>query len=125
MVWNEFTGSIRVLLANKFVFKPFWDFQNKKITEEQWQESFNKANAFAHQALGRKNTEAVLSVIFSRLYMLRNQLLHGGATWNSDVNRDQIRDAVNFLAKFVPAIIEIMMDSANEVWGEACFPVIK
>lgn len=124
LVWNEFTGSIRVLLANKFVYKPFWDFQNQKLTEEEWQKRFKKDNAFAHQALGRKNTEAVLSVIFSRLYTLRNQLVHGGATWNSSTNRDQIRDGVNFLAKFVPSIIEIMMDNGNQVWGEPCYPVI-
>jgi hypothetical protein len=29
-VWTEFTSSIRVLLANKFVFQPFWDFHNNK-----------------------------------------------------------------------------------------------
>jgi len=52
-------------------------------------------------------------------------MLHGGATWNSSVNVDQKRDAVNFLGKFVPVIIEIMMDNANELWGSANYPVIK
>jgi hypothetical protein len=75
--------------------------------------------------LGNKNTEAVFSVIFSRLYTLRNQLLHGGSTWNSATNREQFRDAVNFLAKFIPAIIEIMMASADVIWGNACFPVVE
>ena len=124
LVWSEFTGSIRVLLANKFVFQPFWDFQNQKKTEEQWLEDFKKASAFANKALGHKNTPAVLSVIFSRLYTLRNQTMHGGATWNSAVNREQMRDAVSFLSKFVPFIIKIMMDNANNVWGEPCYPVV-
>jgi hypothetical protein len=30
LVWKEFTSSIRVLLSNKFVFQPFWDFHNQK-----------------------------------------------------------------------------------------------
>lgn len=34
----------------------------------------------------------ILSILFDRLYVLRNQLVHRGATWNSDVNRDQVRD---------------------------------
>lgn len=51
--------------------------------------------------------------------------MHGGATWNSAVNRDQMRDAVTFMSKFVPSIIKIMMDSSNELWGEPCFPVIE
>jgi hypothetical protein len=125
LVWKEFTSSIRVLLSNQFVFQPFWDYQNQKKTEAQWQDDFKSANAFAHKALGHKNTSAVLSVIFSRLYTLRNQTLHGGATWNSNVNRDQMRDAVAFMSKFVPAVIKIMMDSANELWGEPCYPVIQ
>ncbi len=124
LVWHEFTGSIRVLLANKYVFKPFWDYQNKKVTEEQWLQSFKNANARAHKALGSKNTKAVLAEIFARLYMLRNQLLHGGSTYNSSTNREQMRDAVAFLSKFVPIIINTMLDNGKEVWGDACFPVV-
>lgn len=125
LVWKEFTSSIRVLLSNQFVFQPFWDFHNNKKTEEQWQDEFKSANAFAHKALGHKNTSAVLSVIFSRLYTLRNQTMHGGATWNSNVNRDQMRDAVDFMSKFVPFIIKIMMDNYKELWGEQCYPVVE
>ncbi|MBL0711674.1 MAG: hypothetical protein JJV99_11780 [Colwellia sp.] len=126
LVWHEFTGSIRVLLANKYVFKPFWDYHNQKISESDWQAQFKSANTKANKAIGNKDTTVVLSIVFSRLYMLRNQLLHGGATWNSGVNRDQIRDSVNFLSKFVPCVIDIMMSSnnANIIWGDACFPVI-
>jgi len=50
------------------------------------------ANRAAHAALGQRDTVTVLSVVLSRIYTLRNQLMHGGATWNSSVNRDQIRD---------------------------------
>jgi len=124
LVWKEFTSSIRVLLSNKFVFQPFWDFHNNKKSELEWQDDFATANAFANKALGHKNTSAVLSVIFSRLYTLRNQTLHGGSTWNSSVNRDQIRDATEFLKKFVPFTIEIMMDNADQIWGEPCYPVV-
>lgn len=125
LVWKEFTSSIRVLLNNQYVFQPFWDFHNNKKSEQEWKDDFKTANAFANKALGHKNTSAVLSVIFSRLYTLRNQTMHGGATWNSAVNRDQMRDAVAFMSKFVPSIVSIMMDSSNELWGEPSYPVIK
>lgn len=124
LVWKEFTSSIRVLLSNQYVFKPFRDFHNHKKTEQKWQDDFKTANAFAHKALGHKNTSAVLFVIFSRLYTVRNQTMHGGATWNSAVNRGQMRDAVVFMSKFLPSIIKTMMDSSNEIWGEPCFPVV-
>ena len=125
LVWSEFTSSIRVLLDNKYVFQPFWDYHNKKISEVQWQQKFHDARSCANRALGHKDTGKVLAIIFSRLYTLRNQLLHGGATWNSRVNREQMRDAVNFLGKLVPVIIEIMMDNAAEFWGEPCYPVVE
>lgn len=41
------------------------------------------------------------------------------ATWNSSVNIDQKRDALRFLAKFVPYVIEIMMDNSQVMWGSA------
>ena len=60
----------------------------------------------------------------NRLYTLRIQMIHGGATWNSGANREQLRDGVNILAKLVPMFIEIMMDNSNEFWGEPSYPVV-
>ncbi|WP_240615622.1 HEPN domain-containing protein [Alteromonas facilis] len=125
LVWREFTSSIRMLLNNKFVHAGFWDFQRGEKTKEKWQEEFDASKSSASKALGNKDTAAVLGIIFSRLYTLRNQMIHGGATWDSKVNIDQKRDAVNFLAKFVPYTIEIMLDSTDVVWGEASYPVVK
>jgi len=66
----------------------------------------------------------VLSVVLSRIYTLRNQLMHGGATWNSSVNRDQIRDCRSLMGKLVPVVIEIMLDHPETLWGDACYPVV-
>ena len=124
LVWKEFSGSIRVLLDNQYVYQPFWDFQNGKINEESWQRRFSSDKNVAKAAIGKQDTVAVLVIVLLRLYTLRNQLIHGGATWNSGVNRDQIRDGTNFLAKLVPLIIELMLDNPGTLWGEACYPVV-
>jgi hypothetical protein len=124
LVWSEFTGSIRMLLDNKYIFKPFWEYKNGKITEEECEAKLNKAKSDTNRALSDKNTPLILAIIFSRLYTLRNQVLHGGATWNSTINRDQIRDGTNLLAKVVPAIITIMMNNSNKLWGDPCYPVV-
>ena len=62
----------------------------------------------------------VLSIVFDRLYVLRNQLVHGGATWNSQVNRQQLRDGVAILGTLVP-LIEMAAscessDASVETW---------
>ena len=123
-VWNGFTQSIRLLIDNRYIFQPFWDFQNGKITEDQWKDAFAQSKKRAYKAVGDMNTEKVLMVIFERLYTLRNQLIHGGATWNSQVNRDQIRDGAEIMGKLIPAIITIMMDHPEALWGEPCYPVV-
>ena len=70
--------SIRALLDNKFVFAEFWRYQNGTNPEETWRSSFNAANRAAHKALGKQDTVTVLSIVLSRIYTLRNQLVHGG-----------------------------------------------
>ncbi|HEX9207666.1 MAG TPA: hypothetical protein VF851_05475 [Steroidobacteraceae bacterium] len=124
LVWKEFTGSIRLLLDNRFVFQDFWSFHNGKLSKEEWQQRFAAAKRAAKAALGRRDTVKVLGIALSRLYTLRNQLIHGGATWNSQVNRAQLRDGVNLLGKLVPIVIETMMDHPDTVWGDPCYPVV-
>ena len=124
LVWNEFPGSIRLLLDNPYVFQEFWSFHNGVIPEDQWKHSFAAAKRAAKAALGNRDTVSVLSIVLSRIYTLRNQLMHGGATWNSAVNREQIRDCNQLMARLVPAVIEIMLDHPEAPWGDACYPVV-
>lgn len=125
MIWSRYSSAIRVLLANPYVFQPFWDHKNGLPDSEDWEQRFAKANAAAHAALARQDVGALLSIVFSRLYTLRNQLLHGGATWNSGINRDQLRDGSAILGDVVPLLIEIMMNHAGELWGQPCYPVTQ
>ena len=69
-------------------------------------------------------TTVVLSIVLSRLYTLRNQLVHGGATWNGSVNRDQLRDGCAIMSKLTPLLIELMMDNPDALWGDPVFPVV-
>ncbi|MFC6689464.1 hypothetical protein [Jhaorihella thermophila] len=77
------------------------------------------------RALQANDAVSILSMLFDRLYVLRNQLIHGGATWNSRVNRAQIRDGAAILGFLVPVFIELMMDHAHEDWGRPFYPVTE
>lgn len=125
LVWQEFAGGIRVLLDTPFVFQSFWDFQAGKLGEDEWQARFAKGKKIAQQALAGGRTPALLGVVFNRLYTLRNQLIHGGATWNSKVNRKQLRDCGQLLSKLVPVILDLMLDHPEIDWGPACYPVLE
>jgi hypothetical protein len=70
------------------------------------------------------DTARVLSFVFDRLYVLRNQLIHGGSTWSSAVNRGQVSDGAAILGFLCPVFIDIMMDNPNEDWGQPFYPVV-
>lgn len=102
-----------------------WRGIRSKIDEATWKNRFASGKKAAQLALASGNTPVLLGVLFNRLYTLRNQLIHGGATWNGSVNRSQMRDCVGLLGKLVPVIIELMMDNPDTLWGDACYPVVE
>ena len=124
LVWDQFPGAIRLLIDNKYVFQPFWDHHNGQTTEEAWQLAFQNSKSAARRALGDIDTLKVMGIMFDRLYTLRNQLLHGGATWNSNINRSQISQGAEIMGQVVPTVIHLMMDDYQRVWGDACYPVV-
>jgi len=65
-----------------------------------------------------------MGLVLDRLYTVRNQLIHGGATYQSKVNRSQVKDASEILSFLVPLIIDIMITNINEDWGTINYPVI-
>ncbi len=109
IVWKEFPASIRGLINNEFLYERYWDYKRLEITEEEWNLVFSKSKSASLRALGKLDTCKVLSIIFERLYTLRNQLIHGGSTWKGSVNRDQVRDGSNIMQHLIPTIISIML----------------
>ena len=64
-------------------------------------------------------------LVFHCIYTLRNPLMHGGVSWNSQLNRAQRQDCVNLRGKLVPVVIDLMMANPETLWGAACYPVVN
>ncbi len=124
LMWETFYEPIRTLLSNRFVFQPFWKHQNGVSVRGDWRGQFIQSQSTAMDSLARQDTRAVLNTVFDRLYVLRNQLIHGGATWHSSVNRAQVEDGVAIMSFLVPMFINLMMDHAESEWGAAHYPVV-
>ncbi len=123
-VWERFSGPVRLLMDNRFVFNPFWQHHNGIDGFADWEERFRtSARSFAH-AFQAGDTARVLSFVFDRLYVLRNQLVHGGSTWNGGVNRAQVRDGAAILAFLMPIFVDLMMDNPEKDWGKPFYPVV-
>lgn len=125
LIWQKFSSSIRLLMDNRYVYQPFWDFLRGRLTELEWQQRFSSSKATVNKALAEKDVPKALVHIFMRLYTLRNQVIHGGSTFNSQVNREQLKDACNLLNKLVPMIVALMMSKPDQEWGPVCYPVVN
>jgi hypothetical protein len=125
LVWSDYPGPIRLFLENRYVFAPFWAQIHDEPGSEDWEQSFNASRRRFHIALRDRDTVIVLSLLFDRLYVLRNQVMHGGATWGSKVNRDQLRDGAAILGSVVPVMLDLMMDEPDGNWGAPMYPVVE
>lgn len=124
-LWSKFSGPIRSLLANRYIYGPFWRAKNNPTGGINWEPGFEASKRSALAALGRTDVRAILEIVFDRLYVLRNQIIHGGATWSSSVNRDQIVDGANIMGFLVPTFIDLMMDNPGLDWGRPYYPVVE
>jgi hypothetical protein len=125
IAWANYSGKIRLFIDNPFVSSHFWDFRNGRLSETEWKRRFDGSKRAAQIALTTKDTGTFTGILFDRLYILRNQLIHGGATWQGKVNRAQVRDGARILEQLVPVIIHILMENPSEEWGAPCFPPVE
>lgn len=123
LFWEKYSGPVRVLIENKFVFEKFWEFNRGDV--DNYEASFNKSIATALNCLSKENIEGLMEIVLERLYTLRNSIMHGGSTYNSKLNRAQLKDACNIMQLLVPIIIDIMLENSEHDWGEIAYPVVK
>ena len=124
-LWKRFSDSVRVLMQNKYVFQPFWNYVNGVPGYADWELSFDRARELGNRAMANEDTTQILCIIFDRLYVLRNQVFHGAATWQSSVNRAQIEDARRILAFLVPLFVDLMMRNHHVCWGSPGYAVLN
>lgn len=125
LLWDIYASRVRTLIDNRYVFRPFWDSQAGVIPPEAWKPRFERERRQALKALADQDTLGLLQIVLDRLYVLRNQLLHGGATWNSSINRAQVRDGANMLGDLLPQIIQLLLDHPEVTWPMPSYPVVS
>ena len=120
-MWDH-SGGIRDLIKNRYVFKGFWKSQNGVGGFQNWKQDFDKESKDVDYSLQKRDGFRVLHMLFDRLYVLRNQLLHGGATWQGSVNRSQVTKGAEIMAVLMPQFVKLMMDNPLSDWGKPYYP---
>ena len=123
-LWETYSGPVKALIKNPYVFHGFWRAKRQDLADESWRQQFDQLSVSALNNLSRQQVPELLSIVLDRLFVLRNQLLHGGATYKSQVNRQQVQDGAQLLGALVPIMIGIMLHAPNEDWGDIYYPVV-
>ena len=126
LIWEKLRQQIDSLIENPYLFQSFWDYQNKKISQILGKEEVVLEKIRVHQILQSRDTVAVLDIIFNRLNTLYQQIILGGATYNSSFNRKHLQQCCNILITILPAFLYIVLENA-EVFDTAqpFYPVVQ
>ncbi len=124
LLWNTYSGPVKALIKNPYVYAPFWDSQRSGDTDA-WKSGFEKASVEALNCLSRKKVPELLSITLERLSVLQDQVLGGGATFASQVNREQVETGAALLLSLLPVFLDIMLHNPDEDWGELAYPVVN
>ena len=124
-IWSGLRHVIERMLENRYVYEAYWRHRNNPAKDRDWEQRFDRARERATEAIRRTRTKDVLCELFFRLNTLRNQLLHGGATWNSSVNRNQVESGARILSCLVPHFIDVMIEHPDADWGAPRYPVVR
>jgi len=120
------------IIGNRFLCNSFWKAEYSPRTRKAWNRNFDYENKDAHEILSdghltTTQTKRVLHIAFGRLYTLRNQILHGSASWRDNYNRSSIKSGDAILGLFVPEALRIMLDAIKQApdmpdWGQNAYP---
>ena len=69
LLWEKFSGPVRILIENRYVYKPFWDYQRKEISS--WEGIFRQSITDANSFLAKGNVPALLEIVLDRLFVWR------------------------------------------------------
>lgn len=107
----------RRLIEDKYLSPKFWVKGNAAKPEIR-QELKNAIAWFQEE-----NNPKVQQLLFDRLYVMRNQLLHGASTKGSKLNRRPLREAGDLLIELLAEFLDVMIaHGSGKDWGELCFP---
>jgi len=120
------------IIGNRFLCNSFWKAEYPPRSRNAWKGSFEYEKKEAQEILRDEHlttvqTKRILHLAFSRLYTLRNQVLHGSASWRDNYNRGSLESGDTILGLFVPEALRIMLDAIKHdpdmpYWGQNAYP---
>ena len=119
-------NQLRVFVDNKYMYDEYWKLLKNEVTPERFEDLKVRVRKKIYTGLMSKEGEiGLLDYLFDLISLLRNQIFHGLATYQSSVNREQLIPCVEILKNTVPIIVEIVLKHSEVDWGSISYPYIQ
>lgn len=118
-LWGSYANSVRSLIDNPYVLRQYWE---PNQPDEHWQNELKRQKSRVSRYFKERAVASLLVIVLDRLSVLRDQILNGGATFNSRVNRRQVLDGTDLLTDILPIIMRLMLNHPEENWGKVLYP---
>ncbi|MGB2501649.1 MAG: hypothetical protein ACPIA2_18280 [Mariniblastus sp.] len=111
---------VNQICSDQFVNKFFWKVLGTEKRFNQRRDQISIQRMYSDQ-----NYRQILHEVFSRIYLVRCQLIHGAATFGSKLNRRIVKQCGIVLERIIFAIVKIITDHAwTENWDDLCYPPV-
>ena len=122
----EIRGDVEDLVRCRFAFDQFWREGHHRLHDEKWRSSLKSEIDTLRDKLSRGMDMAaidVLEILFSRIYSVRNQVMHGSTTRERSTGDDQIRYSSIILDRLIPVFVDLMLCNRHEgEWSRPYYP---
>lgn len=111
----------RALLESPFLIERFW-------ADQEWDQVRPQRGRTAKfgEELRENRAGAALHRLLIAVYFLRCQIVHGGATLGSRVNRVTVEPGARVLRQLTGQLIALVIERGLEMeWGEICYPPVR
>ena len=123
---EDVSDAILDLVANPYVFEPFWDCYNRSSdSADKWSKRLIDDVERVSVCLETGKSADALAAAFERLQVVHRQLTQGEATWNRRVNRSQVINGAEILSSLLPALMDVMMDNPDMLDSPSRYPSVE
>ena len=122
LLQGPYYNQIQELLDNRYAFKTFWQYVRGESQGANWNEHFISKNDSFWENFKEDKVFEVFREVFWRLYQLRNQVFHGGVTFQEGWGRTQLAQGRLIMEDIVPAILDVMEENTGSDWGKVAYP---
>ena len=107
--------TFRSLIANPFLWNEYW--RGERTYQRRSRDALEKLSSASIDAAD------MLIMVFARLLVLRNQIVHGSAAADTAGNQGSVVPGVRVLAMLVPLFVRVMVrEGKRAIWPPVPYP---